>query len=138
MKKILKSLILVSLVFILTGCGKSNLKEITIKEYRDLIKNEETFAVEIMRTTCSHCTEFKPKLEQIAKDYDIEINYINLSNENKDEADSFYDELSISGTPTVIFYNKGKEETISSRIVGNRPIDYVISKFKINGFIKED
>lgn len=138
MKRILKALVLMSLVFILTGCGKSNLKEITYKEYKKLIDNKETFVVEIMRTSCSHCQDIKPKIEKLASTYDIEIKYINLDHLSKDDSDTLYDDLSISGTPTIIFYNKGEESSISTRIVGDKTESYILNKFKTNGFIKEE
>ena len=99
-----------------------------------LIENKETFILEVMQTGCSHCTDIKPKLEKVTKDYNIEIKYINLTKMSKEDKE----ELGINGTPTILFYNNGVEETVASRISGDRPIDYIVSKFKANGFIKEE
>ena len=134
MKRILKAFVLMSFIFILTGCGKSNLKEITYKEYEKLIENKETFVVEMMRTGCSHCQDIKPKLEEIANKYNIEIKYINVDKLSQEENDN----ISITGTPTLIFYNEGVESSVSTRIVGDKTKDYILNKFKANGFIKEE
>ena len=137
MKKFLKLTVIILCLFIFTGCGKTYLSEISYDEYQKLIKNKETFILEIMRTDCSACINFKPKLKQVAKDYKIEIKYINTDNLSEDEYNNLFNETGISGTPTVIFYHDGIEETKSSRINGSVSTDKIISKFKASGFIKE-
>lgn len=138
MKKIFKisimCLVLITTLILTTACSNSNLKEINYKDYKKLIENKETFILEVMQTGCSHCTDIKPKLEKVTKDYNIEIKYINLTKMSKEDKE----ELGINGTPTILFYNNGVEETVASRISGDRPIDYIVSKFKANGFIKEE
>ena len=136
MKKIL-SLSIVFIILLLTGCSKIYVKEISYQEYKELINNKETFILEIMRTDCSACINFKPKLESVANEYKVEVKYINTDNLTDEEVDKLYIDTGISGTPTVIFYNEGIEKTKSSRINGSVSTDKIISKFKTNGFIKE-
>ena len=137
MKKYLKLGIILCFILILTGCGKSYMKEISYQEYKKLIEKKETFILEIMRTDCTACKNFKPKITQVAEDYKIEIKYINTDHLSKEETEELYKVTGISGTPTVIFYHKGNEETIASRINGSVSVDKIISKLKVNGFIKE-
>ena len=137
MKKYLKIGIVFIFILMLSGCGKNYMKEISYNEYKELITNKETFILEIMRTDCSACINFKPKLEQVSKEYEIEIKYINTDNLTDDEEEKLFDETGIDGTPTVIFYNKGIEKTKSSRINGSVSVDKIISKFKANGFIED-
>lgn len=137
MKKFLKLTVVILCLFIFTGCGKSYLKEISYNEYKDLLENKKTFILEIMRTDCSACINFKPKLEQVAEDYKLEIKYINTDHLSEDEYNDLFDETGISGTPTVIFYHDGVEETVASRINGSVSTDKIISKFKASGFIDE-
>lgn len=137
MKKYLKLGIILCFILILTGCGKSYMKEISYQEYKKLIENKETFILEIMRTDCTACKSFKPKITQVAEDYKIEIKYINTDHLSKEETDELYQVTGISGTPTVIFYHEGNEETIASRINGSVSVDKIISKLKVSGFIKE-
>ena len=135
-KRVFFAIITICLILV-TGCGGSKyLKEISYKKYHELLDNKKTFILEIMRTDCSACKDFKPKLTEVVNDYKIEVKYINTDHLSKKELDKLYDETGISGTPTVIFYNKGKEETVSSRINGSVSVDKIISKFKANGYIK--
>lgn len=131
MKKI-KLVLLVIGIILLTGCSKSNLKEISYKEYKNLIDSKESFILEVMREECTACKSFKPNLEAVIDKYNIEVKYINTDKLSDDELD----ELGISGTPTLIFYNDGVEETTASRLVGSVSQDKIIAKFKANGFIK--
>lgn len=137
MKKLFKFGFILVIIILLTGCEKNYMKEISYDEYKKLIENKENFILEIMRTDCSACISFKPKITQVAKDYQIEIKYINTDHLSKDEYDKLFDDTGISGTPTVIFYHDGVEKTVSSRINGSVSVDKIISKFKANGFIEE-
>ena len=136
MKKYLKLGILLLTLFFITGCSNNYLEEITYNEYKELVKNKETFILEIMRTDCSACINFKPKIESVANEYKIEVKYINTDNLTDEENDNLFLDTGISGTPTVIFYNDGVEITKSSRINGSVSKDRIISKFKANGFIE--
>lgn len=137
MKKYLKISIILCFILILTGCSKSYMKEINYKDYKNLIANKETFILEIMKTDCSACISFKPKITQVAEDYKIEIKYINTDHLSEEEVDELYKVTGISGTPTVIFYHKGVEKTVASRINGSVSVDKIISKLKASEFIKE-
>lgn len=137
MKKLFKFGFILVIIILLTGCEKNYMKEISYDEYKKLIENKENFILEIMRTDCSACISFKPKITQVAKDYQIEIKYINTDHLSKDEYDKLFDDTGISGTPTVIFYHDGVEKTVASRINGSVSVDKIISKFKANGFIEE-
>lgn len=136
MKKIFKVSMLLLIIFLISGCNKTYMKEISYNDYKKLIKKEETFILEIMRTDCSACINFKPKITEVANDYKVEVKYINTDNLTEDEVSKLYEDTGISGTPTVIFYINGKEETKSTRINGSVSTDKIISKFKTSGFIK--
>ncbi len=137
MKKIVKFCVLVVCLLLMTGCGKDYMKEISYKEYKELLDNKETFILEIMRTDCSACINFKPKITDVANSYKVEVKFINTDHITEEEENSLFSETGITGTPTVIFYKDGVEETVSSRINGSVSKDRIVSKFKTNGFIKE-
>lgn len=137
MKKYLKLGIIIIVTFILTGCTKNYVKEISYSEYEKLINNKETFILEIMRTDCSACINFSPKLKEVANKYKIEVKYINTDNITEEEYEKLELKTGITGTPTVIFYNDGEEITKSTRINGSVSVDKIISKFKASGFIEE-
>lgn len=136
------TLVLISLsLFLFTGCQKDYeedyMKEINYEEYKNLIANKETFILEIMRTDCTACISFKPKITQVANDYKIEVKYINTDHISEKEEDELFEVTGINGTPTVIFYHDGIEKTVASRINGSVSIDKIISKFKASEFIEE-
>ena len=90
-----------------------------------------------MRTDCSACINFKPKITDVANSYKVEVKFINTDHITDEEENSLFSETGITGTPTVIFYKDGVEETVSYRINGSVSKDRIVSKFKTNGFIKE-
>lgn len=137
MRKLIKFSILMVILLFITGCGKDYMKEISYKEYKELLDSKETFILEIMRTDCSACISFKPKITNVANDYKVEVKFINTDHITEDEKNTLFSETGVTGTPTVIFYKNGVEETVSSRINGSVSKDRIISKFKTNGFIKE-
>ena len=71
MKKVLNLSIVIMLLLLITGCSKSYMTEISYSEYQELLDNKETFILEIMRTDCSACISFKPKIKEVAEKYKI-------------------------------------------------------------------
>lgn len=61
--------------------------------------------------TCVHCKAFTPKLMTIADELDIQINQYNLL-----EYEAGWDDYAIEATPTLIYFNDGKEV---NRLVGD-------------------
>ena len=58
MKKGKWIILLTMCCFLLLGCSSNTsgkLESITFEEYQTLIENKETFALEMWRTTCTHC-----------------------------------------------------------------------------------
>ena len=49
MKKYIKIMLVLICTLMLTGCGKSYMKEISYTEYQELLKNKETFILEDSR-----------------------------------------------------------------------------------------
>ena len=131
MKK-LKFIFIVALVLLVTGCSNSNITKVSYKKYEKLIEDKETFILEVTQKDCSACKSFKPKLEEVLKEYDLKAKEISIDDLTEEEIETF----GISGTPTVIFYIDGEEETTAARLVGSASKDKIISKFKASDFIK--
>ena len=128
--------ILIGAVIVDRIIGKSYLKEIKYNEVVDKINNKESFVLLLSQTTCSHCMDFKPKLEKVANKYKINIYYLEtdiLSEKDNDELKHKY--FSFEGTPTTVFVIKGEEKTAATRIEGDVSSEKIISKLKSNGFI---
>ena len=129
--------ILLAILLVYKLTHKSRLYELTYNEVMKKIENEETFILCISRTTCSHCHDFKPKLEAITIKYDLDIYYIDIDLYSEEEQKEFASRLSFDGsTPTTLFLTNGKETTTSNRINGDVSTKNIVSKLKKNGFIE--
>lgn len=116
-------------------------------EYEDLISSGETHIIVIGQTTCSHCIAIKPALNSVAGDYDLTINYLNLTELTEDESDDFYESLEdieydneefledgSFGTPLTLIVENGK---VKKYIEGSRTISQLVREFKKQGLISE-
>lgn len=132
------NILLISIVFIftLTGCSNKHIKEISFKEFEKKIENKDTFAVYIGNKDCVHCVAYRPILEEVLDEYDINIYHLDNSKLSKKELSKMTDYVNISGTPTVAFLVNGEEESTLDRIVGESDKETTIEKFKANGYIK--
>ena len=132
------SLILIILFIIAFNYySRPRLYELDVNQVKEKIDNKESFILCISATYCSHCKEYKPKLEDISKEYRMDIYYIDFDKYSDEEQSLFRDYVSFDGsTPVTLFIKNGKEETTVNRINGNVSKDKIISKFKSNGFIK--
>lgn len=132
MKKYCLIFMMVISIFLITGCGSKNyLVEISYDEYQELLNNKETFVLEVMKQDCSACKGFRPKLKKVAKEYKVEIRYLDYSKLTVEQQET----IEVSSTPTLIFYQNGEEETTSARLVGNQAEKKIIEKLKASSFI---
>lgn len=118
MKKIISFLFLIIACFCLTGCNDSAvIKEIEYSDLETLIDNKDSFILEIVQTGCRHCEEFSPRFRKVLKDNNVTAYSLNLYNLNDEDMEKFNDlTTSVSGTPTVLYFEDGKET--SNRIYG--------------------
>lgn len=117
------------------------LTNINYSEYEELLKSSDYNIVVIGQTTCSHCISTKPVLSHIAGNYDITINYLNLTDMDSDEqsklTDSLknigYEEAENLGTPLTLIIKDGK---LVSKIEGENPPSYFVRAFRKAGVIE--
>ena len=124
-------------LILISNISKSNgkLEKITYKQINEKLDNKEDFILIVSRTDCSHCISYKPKIEQIAKKYNIIIYYIDFDEENKKE--KFLEEFNLDGsTPITMFIRDGKETSVLNRLEGDLEEEKVIERLKKMKFIK--
>ena len=120
---------------------------INYEDYTNLIKSNGKHVITIGQTGCSHCIATKPVLNAIAKDYNIDINYLNITEMNETERNSFINSLTEInyndeefvesknfGTPLTLIIENGK---VISYINGERPTTQYVKAFKKAGVIAE-
>ena len=115
--------------------GKNYFIELEYDEVIEKFDNDEDFILLLSQTTCSHCQQYKPKLEDVANEYKLEVYYIEVDLLSKDESDNLKKYASYSSTPSTVFVHNGEEKTAASRINGDASTDKIIKKLKSNGFI---
>lgn len=115
--------------------GKSYFSEIQYKELMEKIENKEDIVLLISQTTCTHCISFKPKLEEVANEYKVNIYYIDVDLLSDDESVKLKSHVNYSSTPATVFLKDGEEKTAANRINGDASIEKIVKKLKSNDFI---
>lgn len=119
---------------------EEDMGELTDISYTDLetmIKNHDKKIVMLGTEYCGWCLYQKPVLRKIVKDYDVEINYLNLGNLSSEESSklsNLHEDLASFGTPTFIVLEEGEVTVVDS---GARGTSAMIEFLKTNGFMNE-
>ena len=133
--------ILVCTVAIIIGSKNSksyqSIEEINLATLKDKINNKDKFVLVVTQTGCSHCTAYLPVLEEVGEEYKLKFYDINMTNLADDEKTEFSSLVRISGTPTTIFYTDGEEQSTSTRLVGEKTKDKIITRLKSEGYIND-
>ena len=134
LKKTIKFLLIGIFIVFLTGCGNSSntITEIDYSKLEEMIDNKESFILEIVQTGCSHCEEFSPRFKAILKTNDLEAYSLNLYNITEEDAKKFSKlTTSVSGTPTVLYFENGKETSHKiNGAVDNEKIEDFLEKIE--------
>lgn len=123
----------------------NHIKEISYSDYLEKIKDDNYTIILLATPECQYCIKYKPFMNQVAVDYDLEINYLDLSsNDLKEEEyialhdeysvlkDRYDEDIPIIPTPTTIIVKNGKEVASKS---GNIGYDGFLKLLKENGVI---
>lgn len=132
-----KLVILMTILFMMTGCSKTTYDEISYSELNEMIENKEDFILFIGSSTCSACAAYEITLNDIIKEYNVDVKYIDLSELSDEDESALVSEFPITGTPTTVFITDGDEEDTHNRIDGNAKKSKIIEKFEENGYIKD-
>ena len=126
--------------------GEANLTFIDYNDFDSLIK-KGTHVVVVGQTTCSHCIAIKPALNKVAGEYNLTINYLNLTEMNEEEYGNFTKNLKDIEYSDPDFVNEGKFGTPLTLIIENGKVkDYIsgertksqlVREFKKSGLISE-
>ena len=136
MKKKLFAVIILALLFVLTGCKKTTYEEVTIDELTKMVNDKESFVLVIGSETCSACESYRPVMEKVIQEYNLTINYINIYRLTDEEKAKLLTYAYYANTPTTVYFEKGVATDTYNRIVGAVSYDKVVESLKRNGYIK--
>ena len=109
----------------LTLSGEAGLHQLTYNEYKTMVDIGDAFIVVIERTGCGYCTMYMPIVEEVAKEKNIPLYYIDTDALTSDEMNKLsttnsYLKKNKWGTPTTLF------------MLGNRVLE------SIGGYVEKD
>lgn len=132
------TIVLISSCLLITGChSNNNLKSLTLEQLEKKIEKQENFIVAVIQTGCSACQSYEPIYSTVLSQYDLEAYTINLTDLTQEETDRL-DQISyVSGTPTTLFFTKGKLENSYHKLVGSATSDALKNRLEYLGFIEE-
>lgn len=134
-------ILIFTLIIIATLRNKEAKKDyityISVSELKNKIKNKDDFILVFTQEGCGHCATYYEVINSVAKEYDVTIYDINLTEVKKDDVADLNKIASISGTPTTLFYIDGEEQTTLNRINGSTSKTNLVDKLKKMGYIKE-
>lgn len=120
------------------GNEKLLLNYVDYSGYKKLLKSESSSIIVIGQTSCQYCIKAKPILNQVSKDKNVKINYLNITELSDEDREKFNDSLDYLkdnewGTPLTLIVKGGK--VIDS---ANGLLDYdgYVELFEKNEFIK--
>ena len=119
------------------GVIPKELEMITIDEYEKLL-NEEKFIVIIGKTGCGYCDKYKPVVNKVIGEYNINIYYIDISTFSEEDYKRLYQSTSLFddqqwGTPTTLLFERG---ALVDSIGGYVDEDSVLEFLKAHGVIE--
>ena len=105
--------------------------EIKTKNEFDKIKKSNNYSiVVVISNVCPYSEIFKPILEDVIQEYNVNIYYLNIDSNFYNSVDL---DTSVYGTPTTIIYKNGK---VINNIMGYKEKNDLINILKKNGVIK--
>lgn len=107
-------------------------------KYKEKLESKEKTIFAITQTGCSHCEEAKPAFKELAKDYKLDLNIVNMTNLSEEEQKQFTDSLPYYndeqwGTPLILIVEDKKVVDSKQGFISKE--DY-IEFFKKNDYIK--
>lgn len=116
-----------------------NITNINYSEYLNILKSSEAKVVVVGQTTCSHCITAKPYYDEIAKENNIDIYYLNYTNMSDDEktailtSTTYFKENEDWGTPLMLIAKDGDAVIADSGFLSK---EATLSFLKENNIIK--
>lgn len=118
--------------------GDAGFNEITYSNYLEKIDSNKPFLVVIVKDGCGYCEMYEPILKEVADEYNLPINYINLTNLSEEEYNNLaqsnaYLKKNQWGTPTTLFMlGDSVIDSIGGYVDKDKFVDFVKENFVVN------
>lgn len=122
-------------LFLLTGCGGKEMSTVSYDELANKFKEKQSFILYLGSSNCSHCMEFRPTLDKVVSDYNLDVYYLNMAKISENQYKEISKKVNFEGTPSVLEVKNG-EAFYTKRIVGVKDEEATIDYFKSIGAIK--
>jgi len=109
-------------------------KEISLGELLVKLDNKESFILLQSQTWCGHCVKTKPIYEEIVKEYNLEVFYIEVDLLTEQEKATLNAHINYKNTPCTVLIKEGVE---AGRIRGFYNKENLIKELVKIGAIKE-
>ncbi len=130
--KIVNTFIIIGIIFLIgslilmfnnSDANKTRIKEINYQEYTDIIKEDKYNIILLTQPTCSHCVNYKPYVNYVATEYNLDVYDIDLTKLSLEEYTSIHDKFSAIKdevdsennpaipTPVTVIVRNGEEVT---------------------------
>lgn len=106
---------------------EANITFINYDEYKALVRKDDTSVIVIGQDGCSHCSNYKPALNSVAEDYNIAMNYLNLTNLTTEESNKLFENLKNIGYDDPDFLKDGSFGTPLTLIIEDGEVEHYIS-----------
>lgn len=103
--------VLFVMIAMLSGCSSDEgLKNTPAKEVVERLDNAESMVVVIGQSQCGACIEYKPILEEIIKNYTVNLVYVEFDTDNAEDVSVLIEKHLIEAdrTPTTYFFKDGE------------------------------
>lgn len=134
MKKI--TILLFMMMMVLSGCSSNkSLAIIPAKDVTKRLDNSESLVVVIGQSNCSACIQYKPVLEEILKNYTVNLTYVEMDKDVIEDVKALIDKylLEANATPTTYLFKDGK---LINTFVGYFDYRETKNMLETNGFLE--
>lgn len=121
---------------VLSGCSSNkSLAIIPAKDVTKRLDNSESLVVVIGQSNCSACIQYKPVLEEILKNYTVNLTYVEMDKDVIEDVKALIDKylLEANATPTTYLFKDGK---LINTFVGYFDYRETKNMLETNGFLE--
>ena len=111
----------------------SNIEQLSLSSFKEMIKKKRSFVVVISQTYCSHCIVYKPIYNEVLKEHNSKGYELDVYGLSQTVRTDLLNKYGINGTPTTLIFIDGVLQ--KDRIEGMVEKQYLVDFLSKYGFI---